>query len=64
MSLPDSASDRPRGVLVRKPRSTVYTWLLGAAVAALAIGCLLLLFAEWRYGAPWTLPWKVPTNLR
>jgi hypothetical protein len=37
---------------------------LGIAVAALAIGCILLLAAEWRYGAPWTIPWKIPTNLR
>jgi hypothetical protein len=61
----DSPSDLPRGVLVRKPRSTTYTWLLGAAVAALAIGCLLLLLTEWRYGFfPLDAPWKIPTNMR
>jgi hypothetical protein len=49
-------------VLVRKPRANIYTWLLGCTVAALAIGCLLLLLAEWRYGAPWTFPWNIPTG--
>jgi hypothetical protein len=38
--------------------------MLGIAVAALAVGCLMMLLAEWRYGAPWTLPWKIPINLR
>jgi hypothetical protein len=51
-------------VLVRRPRTTIYTVLLGIAVAALAIGCLLLMLSLWRYGAPWTLPWNVPTNFR
>ncbi|MEX2318078.1 MAG: hypothetical protein WD669_13050 [Pirellulales bacterium] len=63
MSLPDLPSDRPRGVLVRRPKTTIYTVLLGIAVAALAIGCLLLLFAILRYGAPWA-SWKIPTNFR
>jgi hypothetical protein len=59
-----STSDRPRGVLVRKPRTTIYTVLLGVAVAALAIGCLALFLETWRYGPIWTFPWDVPTRLR
>jgi hypothetical protein len=50
----DSTSDRPRGVLVRKPKTTIYTVLLGIAAAALAVGCLALFWEFWRYGLTWT----------
>lgn len=43
MSLPDSRSaEPPRGVVVQKPRSNVYTVLLGIALVALIIGCICL----------------------
>jgi hypothetical protein len=51
-------------VLVRKPRNTIYTALLGVAVAALAVGCLALFLEIWRYGPIWTLPWNVPAGIR
>jgi hypothetical protein len=59
----DSRSDRPRGVLVRRPKTTIYTVLLGIAVGALAIGCLLLAIEIMQYGslfpgerAAWNIP--------
>jgi hypothetical protein len=64
MSVPEPSSDEPRGVLVRRPRTTIYTAMLGVAAAALAIGCLMLLLEIWQYGAPWTFPWRIPVNLR
>jgi len=60
----DLPSNRPRGVLIRKPRTTIYTVLLGIAVAALAIGCLALFLETWQYGPIWTLPWNIPPELR
>jgi hypothetical protein len=42
--------------LVRKPKSSLYTALLGVAVLAIAVGCLFLLLEISRYGllsAPW-----------
>lgn len=56
MSPPNSTSDKPAGVLVRKPKSSLYTALLGVAVLAIAVGCLFLLLEISRYGllsAPW-----------
>jgi hypothetical protein len=55
--------DRPRGILVRKPRTTVYTVLLGIAVGALAIGCLLLAVEIMRYGSLLSA-WEIPAELR
>ena len=49
MSQPDSKSTRPVGVLVRKPQATAYVALLGVAVAALVIGCLLLVLELYQY---------------
>ena len=49
MSLPDSSSDRPRGVLVRRPKASIYTALLGIALLALLFSCLLLVLELWRY---------------
>ena len=64
MSLPDSELDKPRGVLVRKPRTSIYNVMLMIAAAALAIGCLALLLEIWEYGPPWTRPWNPPPNLQ
>jgi hypothetical protein len=49
VSLPDSSSDRPRGVLVRRPKTSIYTALLGIALLALVFSCLLLVLELWRY---------------
>ena len=59
MSRPDSTSSSPRGVLVRKPKTTIYTVLLGIAVGALAFGCLLLALELMRYESlfgAWNIP--------
>jgi hypothetical protein len=64
VSLPDLPSERPRGVLVRKPQSTIYTTLAGLAAAALAIAGLLLLLQIWEYGPLWERPWVIPPSLR
>lgn len=64
MSVPESNSEEPRGVLVRRPKTTIFTVLLGISAAALAIGCLLLVLEIWQYGPPWTFPWNIPINLR
>jgi hypothetical protein len=45
-------------VLVRKPKATIYVALLGVAVAALVIGCLLLLLELNQYDYLWNRPWK------
>ena len=57
-------SDAPRGVLVRRPKTSIYSVLLGITAGALAIGCLVLVLEIWTYGAPWTFPWNIPINLR
>jgi len=57
-------ADAPRGVLVRRPKTSIYSVLLGISAAALAIGCLMLVLGIWTYGAPWTFPWNIPINLR
>lgn len=60
MSVPESSSDEPRGVLVRRPKPTIYTVLLLIAILALAIGCLVMMLEWAQYG----FQWKPPTNLR
>ena len=50
MSRRDSKSTRPLGVLVRNPKATAYVALLGVAVAALVVGCLLLVLELYQYG--------------
>jgi len=62
--LPEVGADAPRGVLVRRPKTSIYSVLLGISAAALAIGCLMLVLEIWTYGAPWTFPWNIPINLR
>ena len=60
MSLPDSSSDRPRGVLVRRPRTSIYTVLLLIALVALVFSCLLMVLELAQYG----FQMKPPANLR
>ena len=57
MSQPDSRSTEPAGVLVPKPKSNVYTALLGIALAAIMLGCLFLVLEITEYGALWSRPW-------
>ena len=50
MSQPDLASSNvPRGVVVQKPKSNIYTALLAVSAAALALGCLLLYIELYRH---------------
>lgn len=60
MSLPESSPDRPRGVLVRKPQTTIYTVLLFIALLAIVLGCLLLVLELMHY----EFQFKPPANLR
>lgn len=49
MSQPDSTENRP-GIYVPKPKPDIYTVLLGIALFAVLVACILL-FLEWRsYG--------------
>jgi hypothetical protein len=57
VSQPDSESTKPAGILVRRPTTTIYTSLLGVAVAALALGSLFLFLELWSYDAIWNTPW-------
>jgi hypothetical protein len=57
-------SRAPRGVLDRRPKTSIYSVLLGISAGALAIGCLVLVLEIWQYGPPWTFPWNIPINLR
>ena len=59
MSLPDSSSERPQGVLVRRPRTSIYTVLLMIALVAILFSCLLLVIEMAQYG----FQWKPPANL-
>lgn len=59
MSLPDSRSTEPAGVLVRKPKSNVYTALLGIALGALMFGSLFLVLEITEYGSFFSWPWVV-----
>ena len=60
MSLPDSSFDRPRGVLVRKPQTTIYTVLLLIALVAIVLSSLLLVLEL----AMYDFQFKPPANLR
>jgi hypothetical protein len=64
VSQPESSSDAPRGVLVRRQKTTIYTVLLIITAAALVFGSLVLVLEIWQYGPPWSAPWKVPVNMR
>ena len=59
MSLPESNFELPRGVLVPKPKTTIYTVLLGIAALALFISCAILALEIWQYGSI-----SPPANLR
>lgn len=63
MSLPESKSTKPVGVLVRKPKATIYVSLLGVAVVALLVACLLLVLELHQYDYIWNFPWN-PSGVR
>ena len=56
--------DQPRGVLVRRQRTNIYTVLLIISAAALAIGSVIMLAELLQYGSLLSAPWKVPANMR
>lgn len=58
MSLPDSESTRPTGILVRRTTSNVFTAMLGIAVAAMTLGSLFLFLELLRYDWIWNTPWS------
>lgn len=50
MSQPD-LTNQPRTMVVQKPKSNIYTALLGIAAIALAIGCILMAIEISRYAS-------------
>src|SRR3954469_4543250 len=60
VSLPELSSDEPRGVLVRRQRSSIYTVLLLIALLAVLFGCLMMIMEWWQY----SFQYKPPANLR
>lgn len=58
MSPLNSTSAEPAGILVRKPKTSLFTVLLGIAALAIAIGCLFLILEISQYGALWSSPWN------
>jgi hypothetical protein len=60
VSLPESSSDRPRGVLVRRPQSTIYTMLLFISLLALVASCLIMAWEMLQYD----LQYEPPANMR
>ena len=50
MSQPDLSSANPPGVLVQKPKASIYTMLLLVSLLALLLGCLFLLLEVNQYG--------------
>ncbi len=43
------AATRRPGVLVQAPRSDIYVAMLGVALGAILLACLLMLLVLWRY---------------
>jgi hypothetical protein len=60
VSLPELSSDEPRGVLVRRQKSSIYTVLLLITLLALVFGCLMMILEWGQYG----FQHKPPANLR
>lgn len=61
MSLPESNSDdQPRGILVRRQKTTIYTALLLIVLLALVVSCVMLILEWSQYG----FQYKPPANLR
>jgi hypothetical protein len=60
VSLHESSSDRPRGVLVRRPQTTIYTMLLFISLLALVVSCLIMAWEMLQYD----LQYEPPANMR
>ncbi len=52
MSQPDLSSARPRGVLIVKPKTNIYTVMLMISTLCMAIGSLLMWLEYSRLSAP------------
>jgi hypothetical protein len=62
VSQPDSESTRPAGILVRKPKASIYVAMLGIALVAIVIGCIVLHLELAEYGGFmgfFSFPWNV-----
>lgn len=61
MSLPElNSEDQPRGVLVRRQKSSIFTVLLLIAIVALVFSCLVMILEWAQYG----FQHQPPANLR
>jgi hypothetical protein len=60
VSRPESSSEEPRGVLVRRQKTNIYTVLLLLAVLALCFSSLVMILEWAQYG----FQFKPPANLR
>ena len=58
--LESSSSDDPRGVLVRRQKTTIYSVLLLMAVVALVFSCLIMILEWTQYG----FQYKPPASMR
>jgi hypothetical protein len=56
----ESSPDRPRGVLVRRPQSTIYTMLLFISLLALVVSCAIMAWEMLQYN----LQFEPPANMR
>jgi hypothetical protein len=54
------APSEPRGVLVRREKTSIYTVLLLVAVVALVFGCLMMILEWAQYG----FQYKPPASMR
>jgi hypothetical protein len=54
---PEPSRTEPAGILVRKPRASIYTVLLGISLAAIVLGCLFLAMEITEYDHLWNRPW-------
>ena len=63
MSRPESDFDEPRGVLVRREKTSIYTVLLMITLGAICIGCLIMILELWRYGFQYK-PSKLRSEVR
>lgn len=64
MSQPDLSSANPPGVLVQKPKTSIYTMLLLVALLALLLGCLFLFLEINQYGGLGAVKGKVSMGLQ
>lgn len=64
MSQPDlSSANAPRGVLVQRPKASVYTVMLVIALLAILLGCLFLWLEIGQYGGLGQIKGKVSSTI-